>query len=117
MKTRTLHALVQSFDEEARYLEAAVLLAREQWQEDFLTQRVNRTAGIVAAIGHEILARGQSVNRDAAESQRFDDWLQRALEAHLDLDPENGVEDQRNVAGAPPPFMFHGAGQLAAPNH
>jgi hypothetical protein len=33
------------------------------------------TAGIVAAIGHEILARGQSVNRNVAESQRFDDWL------------------------------------------
>lgn len=98
MKTRTLHALIQSLDEETRHLEAAALFASRPWQEDFFNLRVRQIATIVANIRHEILARGQPGKRDSAEPERFDEWLQRALEAHLGLDPEIRLESQRNAA-------------------
>lgn len=98
MKTRTLHALVQSFDQEARYLEAVVLHAADPQQEDFFKQRMQQTAVIAANLRREILARRQPGNRDLAEAQRFEDWLKRALEAYLDLAPENRLEVRRNVA-------------------
>jgi hypothetical protein len=97
VKTRTLRALEKSLEDERYYLETSALLVSGQRQEDSRTQRARRIVSIVASLRTEITARTNPYPRNPVESQRFDEYLQRALEIHLELEPADSAMQRRHA--------------------
>ena len=100
VKTATLCALEKSLEDERHYLQTSALLVSGQRQEDSCKQRARRITAIVACLRAEITARANPSQRNPGEAQRFDDYLQRALEIHLELEPTN------NAMQEPPPREY-----------
>jgi hypothetical protein len=98
MKTGTLRALQQSLEDERYYLEASALLVSGQPQQDGCKQRARQIAAIVASLRTEITARANPYSRNPDEMQRFDKYLQRALEIHLELEPASGKMQEHQAA-------------------
>jgi hypothetical protein len=98
MKTGTLRALVKSLEDERGYLEAATLIVSSDLQIKQCEQRAGKIASIVAHLRAEITARANPCKRNPDEAQRFDDYLQRAIEIHLGLEPAKGGEQEHQAA-------------------
>lgn len=98
MKTATLRALEKSLEDERRHLETSALLVSGQRQQDSCKQRARRITSIVACLRTEITARANPSQRNPGEAQRFDEYLQRALEIHLELAPMNSAMQAHQTA-------------------
>jgi hypothetical protein len=98
VKTATLRALEKSLEDERRHLETSALLVSGQRQQDSCKQRARRITSIVACLRTEITARANPSQRNPGEAQRFDEYLQRALEIHLELAPMNSAMQAHQTA-------------------
>lgn len=96
MKTRTLRALETSLEDERRHLEASALTGCGQ--EAGCRQRARRIVSILASLRTEITARADTLPRNPVEAQHFDEYLQRALEIHLELEPVDGAMQRHHAA-------------------